>query len=560
MQRLIKDANKIRKQQGINTKLSINNYSDIIEAIHTVQSEMGITGTTANEAASTIQGSLAMTKSAWQNLIAGLGNSEADMNQLVNDFVTSAETAIGNLVPVVTKVLGNMGTVISQLAPVIGAALPGLFQAIIPDLVSASIALISTFGAALPSLLMTLVDSLSTSISMLFSSIAANMGENNPASAIFTMLANAVAGIPGAIQFVIDKFNEFVTWITSNEAIMNTLNDIFEALKTVVYALWEGLKLAVDKIGEFIQWLHDGSPEAEIFKDACIIVAGALAGLKIAHDIARGIEALKTALNTLQLVFDAFDLMKAGSQFGLIGLAIGALVAAFVVLWAKCEAFREFWINLWNTISSATVAACEAVKLWCIGAWDSIASTSATVWEGIKTTVTGAWDSISSAASTTWEAIKTAIETPINAAKNAVSDAIEAIKGFFNFDFKWPHLPMPHFSFSGSWNPFDWPDLFPSIGVSWYSKAMNNAMLLTKPTIFGADDSGKFLAGGEAGPELVAGANTVQRMIYNAVHAAMGVNGNGITINQNIYSEAKTAADLMQEARYNAETAVLMGV
>lgn len=181
-------------------------------------------------------------------------------------------------------------------------------------------------------------------------------------------------------------------------------------------------------------------------------------------------------------------------------------------------------------------------------------------WTGIEEIVTGVWEGIKTTAETVWENIKTAIETPIESAKTIVSNAIDAIKGFFDFDFTWPELKLPHFKFSGSWNPFDWPDQFPSIGIEWYNKAMNNPMLLRGATIFGMQD-GRMLGGGDAGGEIVAGANTVVQMITDAVHSALS-SGNlgGVVVNQNIYSEAKTAADLMQEARWEAERAVLMGV
>ena len=89
MQRLIDDANKIRESQGINTKLSIDSFADITTAIHEVQTEMGITGTTAKEAGSTISGSVNTMKAAWQNLLVGIADDSADFDSLINNFVDS---------------------------------------------------------------------------------------------------------------------------------------------------------------------------------------------------------------------------------------------------------------------------------------------------------------------------------------------------------------------------------------------------------------------------------------------------------------------------------------
>ena len=184
-----------------------------------------------------------------------------------------------------------------------------------------------------------------------------------------------------------------------------------------------------------------------------------------------------------------------------------------------------------------------------------------TAWSGIEGILTGVWSTIETIVSTTWTNITTTISTALETAKTTVSNAIQAILDFFDVEIKWPDIPMPHFSIS----PKGWKigDLLqgtiPSLGISWYNRAMNNPMLLRGATIFGMQD-GQFLGGGDAGGEVVAGANTVARLIYDAVRSAMSGSFGGVVVNQNIYSEAKTAADLMREARWEAERAVLTGV
>ena len=99
------------------------------------------------------------------------------------------------------------------------------------------------------------------------------------------------------------------------------------------------------------------------------------------------------------------------------------------------------------------------------------ASSAITAMSDMKTNVTTAWNNITTTATETWNNVKSAIETPINNARDAVSAAIDAIKGFFDFEFKWPHIPLPHFSISGSANPLDWiKNGTPSISVEWYAK------------------------------------------------------------------------------------------
>ncbi len=113
------------------------------------------------------------------------------------------------------------------------------------------------------------------------------------------------------------------------------------------------------------------------------------------------------------------------------------------------------------------------------------------------------------------------IKDKIEGARDIVSHAIDAIKGFFNFEFHWPHIPLPHFSISGSINPLDWFDGgLPSIGIEWYAKAMPSGMILDGPSVFGMRGN-TLLAGGEAGKEVIVGANSLMGMIHSAVQSSM---------------------------------------
>ncbi len=128
-----------------------------------------------------------------------------------------------------------------------------------------------------------------------------------------------------------------------------------------------------------------------------------------------------------------------------------------------------------------------------------------------------AWNKVSEVFSNIYNWIKDKIE----GARDIVSGAIDAIKGFFNFEFHWPHIPLPHFSISGSINPLDWFDGgLPSIGIEWYAKAMPGGMILDGPSVFGRRGN-TLLAGGEAGKEVIVGANSLMGMIHSAVQSSM---------------------------------------
>ena len=112
MQRLLEDAEKL---SGI--EYDISSYADIVDAIHVVQTEMGITGTTAKEASTTVQGSIASMKSAYENFVIGLGDQNADIAELSTKLLESAEVVAGNLLPVIENILSSIGTMMQEKGP-----------------------------------------------------------------------------------------------------------------------------------------------------------------------------------------------------------------------------------------------------------------------------------------------------------------------------------------------------------------------------------------------------------------------------------------------------------
>lgn len=148
-------------------------------------------------------------------------------------------------------------------------------------------------------------------------------------------------------------------------------------------------------------------------------------------------------------------------------------------------------------------------------------------WDLVKAKATELWQSIKN----TFEKIKEAIKKPIEAAKNFVKEAIDKIKGFFDFKWELPKIKLPHFSISGKFSLN--PPSIPKLSVDWYSKAMDEGMILTSPTIFGARGN-TLLGGGEAGAEAVVGVSSLRNMIKEAIAdqtaALSGLGGGDITI------------------------------
>lgn len=135
LERLLSDAEKFSAAQGKVRDFSVDSYSDIVEAIHIVQDEMGITGTTAEEAATTIEGSVNMAKAAWDNWLAGLGNEDVDMEGLTDQLVQSVVTAGENIVPRVGQIMTTLGQTVADYAPGVGLYLRNALINVLPEAV-----------------------------------------------------------------------------------------------------------------------------------------------------------------------------------------------------------------------------------------------------------------------------------------------------------------------------------------------------------------------------------------------------------------------------------------
>jgi phage-related protein len=233
MQRLIDDANKVKEANGEMADLSIDSFADVAEAIHTIQTEMDITGTTAKEASSTISGSISSMKSAWQNLVVGMADDNANFEVLINNFVESAATAAGNLLPRITQMLSGIGDVIVALAPVISEALPQMVEQVLPSLLAAAISLIAALASGLIQAAPAIYEALKQAI---FISLTNVFGMSEKSANTF------IGTIDGLIQSLVAFFqagfqaiSALFTWLVEQAQTEGTLfNAVWETIQTVV--------------------------------------------------------------------------------------------------------------------------------------------------------------------------------------------------------------------------------------------------------------------------------------------------------------------------------------
>lgn len=175
MQRLLDDANALNAAQGNYTNYTIDSYADIVDAIHTVQTEMGITGTTQLEASTTIQGSIASMKASYENFITGLGDENADMAELITNLLGSAVTVAENLLPAVERILENIGVVVQEKGPEMIEKFVGYAVEKLPKVIELGmkmvLAIVSGLANNLPQIVRSVLDMMATIVKTFVSSL-----------------------------------------------------------------------------------------------------------------------------------------------------------------------------------------------------------------------------------------------------------------------------------------------------------------------------------------------------------------------------------------------------
>lgn len=267
MERLIDDANEYAASIGQASDLSIDSFSDIVTAIDLVQQKQNIAGTTAREAGTTVQGSIGMVKAAWENLKIGLGDPEADVNELVDAVIEAAKTAAENLLPVIQNALEGIAELIKELVPIIEENLPWIEENLLPaieDLISALIDIAVT-------VIIDLMPEILDAVQQIWDAVMENLEENHPILAGILELFMASTGlsvgqffadmIQQMIQFWVDLFSqiqenleEIRTWVSEKwEEFKTNAQEKWESIKTTISDKWEEIKTNVQEKVESVR-------------------------------------------------------------------------------------------------------------------------------------------------------------------------------------------------------------------------------------------------------------------------------------------------------------------
>lgn len=260
MERLLQDAEKIHQQTtGEVTHYSINNLSDVYQAIHDVQTELGITGTTAKEAESTIQGSFSQMKAAWDNLVTGMADENANLDSLLNDFVDSVFTVLENVIPRIETLLPRLVEGIVSLVEMLIPELAPILESLAPALIDGITALIQGLVEVLPTVLSIAGELAMSLITALADGLSENLDAILEASLeIFKMLMETlITAAPQLIDAAVELITSLCDFLIDNiDWVIDTTIQLFEAIMTALIenapkllkAAWELIKALIEGI------------------------------------------------------------------------------------------------------------------------------------------------------------------------------------------------------------------------------------------------------------------------------------------------------------------------
>ena len=303
-------------------------------------------------------------------------------------------------------------------------------------------------------------------------------------------IAAAVAGVVIALKYLWDTnegFREVVTTVWN--AILEVINAVVSEISSFVMSIF----------GTVVTWWTENQ---ELIRASAETVWNAIS--TVIDTVMTYIGPLIQATwDNIQLVITtAWEIIKTVVETA-INVVLGIIKAVMQIItgdWSGAwETIKGVFSTVWNAIQNVVQTIFTAIQSYISNTINAISSTISNVWNGISSTISNVLNGISNTVSNVWTGIKNSIGNAINGAKDLVSSAISAIKGLFNFSVSWPHIPLPHFSVSGSANPLDWLSQgVPSISIEWYAKGG----IMTKPTIFGMNGN-NLMVGGEAGNEAV---------------------------------------------------------
>ena len=405
----------VQKKLGVTVDDTSLSYSNIVSAIHVVQANMGILGTTSNEASTTIQGSTASMRAAWENMLVAIADPEQDVGEAVDNLVESVIAAKDNIVPrlqeIVPTLVDGISGLVTQLAPYVSEAIKDLE----PTIEDGLHALFDGLGTV------------ATSLQPIVADTFAFLGD-----AIKDAIVNAIQD--SDFSFLLDAFDGIKK---AAEDIVPVVTDLAPLIATVGAAAtgWE--------IGKDLQKLVTGFDEAKLavslFASGATdaeVAQAALNGTLKASEVVAGL--LTGKITLMQLAQKAFNAAVSANPIALVVAGIAAVVAVLAVLYAKNEKFRDFVNNMVSQIWEKVQGVVDAVQPYLQAAMEFIKNAISDVVENAKPAV----EAIGNAFESAWSLIQTiwsGVEPFFTGLFNVIGVLVRTVVGVIGaqFQFAW---------------------------------------------------------------------------------------------------------------------------
>lgn len=460
MQRLLDDAEKLTGK-----KFDISNFADITEAIHVIQEDLGIAGNAAEEASKTLSGSFGAMQASWQNLVTGFANPEADISELVSQFIGSATNLIRNAIPVVSQALKGIGQAVTEIIPLIAQELPSLINDLLPPILSAATTLIQTLASELPNILSVLVDQIpvilpalleatTTLITALAQQLPSLVQMLLPAviqvavtliSAIGSQLPDIIGifadilivEIPKLMSQIQSNISKFTSGLTK---ILKSIGDLIIKLTPVILPVM--INVAIELLKSLAQGFSENASEVissiiSLINDIVTILTEPSTlstilecGLQIILAIVQGL-----LDNAPQLISAALELIT-----NLLGWFVtdgGPMILN--AAGSMFEAIGEGLLNAWSFVKSKIGELLgKVIGEDGIGGWISdILGKAQEAFESIGDGISQAWETITGAVTEfgtkIWNGIKEGLGNLWEKGKEIVMDVVQGIKDSYHF-------------------------------------------------------------------------------------------------------------------------------
>lgn len=525
----------------------------------------------------TLAGSLGTAKAALTNFLDGSG----DVDQLVSSFSNLAHVAVRSLQEILPRLVTGVTDIVNQIMPLIPPLLDQLLPSIIEGatglingLVSAFPSILSALMGALPALLdgvQAIMDALIQSLPMVMESLISALPGLIPTlvGGLVSMIVMLCTMMPDIIQPIIDYLPEIILAITNAifdnlprliiglvrlvvgivQAMPQIVQGLIDALPIIMESivlglieaapvLWEGIKSIWNAAVDAIKAIFDTLKE---FLSSAWEALGNVPGLSklkehievvwqaIKNVISTVVKAIKDVVTTIwnnikttiSTVITAVKNVLSTAWEAIKVIIKNVMNIIFSIIKGDWDSVKQSISNILNAIKSVISSVWNGIKSVLSSVMNGIKNTMSSIWNGIKNTVSSVVEGVKSVVTSKFNLIKDAMEKPVQKARDTIKAIIDKIKGFFSgAKMEFPNIKLPHFKLSPSgWKISDLLNgSIPKLGIEWYAKAMNNPIVMTKPTIWGYDPTtGNLRGGGEAGTEVVSGANTLMGMIRTAV-------------------------------------------